>query len=143
MGLHCILIFFFLSQKQLAMLNLSYCDTHTAQCLQCTQEEQRDFILWGMFMSNLPLISFCKGKYIFGGKKDLAPTHYAFNMKFKVLDIYVYTKNVSLIITKHVLYVICFPDDKLNYLFYFNVSFEGGYGPLLVNVIGFLFKRMP
>ena len=78
-----------------------------------------------------------------GGKKDLASTHYAFNMKFKVLDIYVYTKKVSLIITKHVLYVICFPDDKLNYLFYFNVSFADAYGLLLVNVIGFCSKECP
>lgn len=39
-------------------------------------------------------------------RTDLTSTHYAFNMKSKVLDIYVYTKKVSLIITKHVLSVM-------------------------------------
>lgn len=44
-------------------------------------------------------------------------------MKNLVSNVFVYKKNVILIITKHVLYKECFPDE-LNYLFYFNVSDE-------------------
>lgn len=40
------------------------------------------------------------------------------NLKFRY--VFVYKKNVILIITKHVLYKECFPDE-LNYLFCFNV----------------------
>lgn len=50
----------------------------------------------------------------------LTPTHYAFNMKFLNLDMYLFIKNVILIITEHVLYKECFPDELI-YLFCFNV----------------------
>lgn len=54
------------------------------------------------------------------------------NLKFRYVFVY---KKIILIITKHVLYKECFPDE-LNYLFCFNVFVQSALAPWCVGFVG-------